>query len=279
MKFDMGQAWGQAIATLAANRDLIGIVAGVFFFLPYLALMLMVPDLSAELPVAQPGASPEAMYNALVAVYGRIWPYLLIVAVLQGIGSLALLALLRDSTRPTLGEALKLGLIAFLPYVAAQLIMGAGIGLVAAVLVGAGAAINAAVGVLLLLVVCVAAIYLVVKFSLTMPVVGIERVYNPLAALARSWRLTKGNSLRLFFFYFLIMVAGLVVVIVIEMVLGVVFALFGAEGQAIGNGVVSSLLNAAWATLFLAILAAAHRQLASGDQPVSRRDTSTMGDG
>jgi hypothetical protein len=270
MKFDMGQAWSQAMVTLGANRDLIGIVAGVFFFLPYLALMLMVPDLSAELPVAQPGADPQAMYDALVAVYARMWPYLLILVILQGIGSLALLALLRDSTRPTLGEALKLGLIAFLPYIAAQLLMGLGIGLVAAVLVGGGAAINTAVGVLVFLVVCAAAIYLVVKFSLTMPVVGIERVYNPLAALTRSWRLTKGNSLRLFFFYFLIMVAGLVVVIVIEMVLGVVFALFGAEGQTIGNGIVSSLLNAAWATLFLAILAAAHRQLAGG---------ATVGDG
>lgn len=279
MKFDMGQAWGQAMVTLGANRDLIAIVAGVFFFLPYLALMLMVPDLSAELPVAQPGTDPKVMYDALMAVYGHIWPYLLIVVILQGIGSLALLALLRDSTRPTLGEALKLGLIAFLPYIAAQLLMGIGIGLAAAVLVGGGTAISTAVGVLVFLAVCVAAIYLVVKFSLTMPVVGIERVYNPLAALTRSWRLTKGNSLRLFFFYFLIMIAGLVVVIVIEMVFGLVFALFGAEGQAIGNSVVSSLLNAAWATLFLAILAAAHRQLAGGDQSVAGRGTSTVGDG
>ena len=131
MKFDMGQAWSQAMVTLGANRDLIGIVAGVFFFLPYLALMLMVPDLSAEMPVAQPGVDPQAMYEALMAVYGRIWPYVLIVVILQGIGSLSLLALLRDSTRPTLGEALKLGLIAFLPYIVAQLLMGAGIGLAA----------------------------------------------------------------------------------------------------------------------------------------------------
>jgi hypothetical protein len=251
------------MATLAANRDLVGIVAGVFFFLPYLALVLMVPDMSGELPAAQPGADPKLRYNALLAIYARIWPYLLILVVLQGVGSLALLALLRDSTRPTLGEALKLGLIAFLPYVAAQLVIGIGVGLVAMMLVSGAAAMNPAVGVLVLLAVCVAAAYVIVKFSLTMPVIGIERVYNPFAALARSWRLTKGNSLRLFLFYFLITVAGLVVVIVIEMVLGLVFALFGTEGQAIGNGVVSSLLNAAWATLFLAVLAAAHRQLAS----------------
>jgi hypothetical protein len=277
MKFDMGRAWSQAMATLAANRDLIGIVAGVFFFLPYLALMLMVPDMSAELPT-QPGGDAQAMFDALMAVYARIWPYLLIVVILQGIGSLALLALLRDSTRPTLGEALKRGLIAFLPYVAAQLIVVLGIAIVGGILLEGALAISQAIAVLVIFIVLIAAVYLAVKFSLTMPVIGIERSYNPLAALARSWRLTKGNSLRLFLFYFLIAVAGMIVVMVIQMVLGLVFALLSAEGQAIGNGVVSSLLNAAWATLFLAVLAATHRQLADGNQSISGGAT-TVGDG
>ena len=262
MKFDMGEAWSQAVLMLGANRDLIGVVAGVFFFLPYLALMLMVPDMSAALPAQPAGSDPQAMFDALMAVYGRIWPYLLIVVILQGIGSLALLALLRDSARPTLGEALKLGLFAFLPYVAAQLIVVLGIVVGGAILFEGALAVNQALAVLVLLLLLIAMIYLGVKFSLIMPVIGIERVYNPLAALSRSWRLTKGNSLRLFFFYFLIAAAGMIVIMVIQMVLGLVFALFGADGQAIGNGVVSSLLNAAWATLFLAVLAAAHRQLA-----------------
>jgi hypothetical protein len=261
MKFDMGRAWSQATAMLSANRDLIAVVSGVFFFLPYLALMLMIPDLSAELPRPEPGADPQAMIDAVMAIYGRVWPWLVLMAILQGIGSLALLVLLRDSTRPTLGEALRLGAIAFLPYLAAQLTLGVAIAVVVALLAGGAAAISPAVTVLAILVACVAAVYLAVKFSLTMPVIGIERIYNPFTALARSWRLTKGNSLRLFFFYFLIFVAGLIVVIVIEMIFGLLFALFGAQGALIGNGIVSSLLNAGWATLFLAVLAAAHRQL------------------
>lgn len=269
MKFDMGQAWSQALLMLGANRDLIGVVAGVFFFLPYLALLLMVPEFSTEMPATQPGADPQAVYDALIALYARVWPYMLIVTVLQGIGSLTLLALLRDSTRPTLGEALKLGLVAFLPYVAAQLLVGLGLGIVAAVLAGGAGAISAALGVLVFLLVLVGAIYVVVKTSLIMPAVSIERVYNPIAAIVRSWRLTKGNSLRLFLFYFLIVIAGLIVVMVIQMVFGLVFALFGAEGQAIGNGIVASLLNAGWASLMLAVVAAAHRQLASGSTEVA----------
>jgi hypothetical protein len=53
--------------------------------------------------------------------------------------------------------------------------------------------------------------------------------------------------------------------LVIQMVLGLIFALFGPEGQMIGNGIVSSLLNAAWVTIFLAVLAATHHQLAGGE--------------
>ena len=75
--------------------------------------------------------------------------------------------------------------------------------------------------------------------------------------------------MRLFLFYFLIAVAGFIVVMVIQMVFGLVFALFGADGQAIGNGFIASLLNAVWASLMLAVVAAAHRQLASGSAAVA----------
>lgn len=262
VKLDLSQAWSRATAMLAANRDLIAIVAGVFFFLPYAALLLMVPDMSAPMPAARTEAEAEALINAFVALYARIWPYLLAVVILQAIGSLTLLALLRDSTRPTLGEALKLGLVGFLPYLAAQLIVGFGFSLIGGLLVGGAAAASQALGVIALLIACVALAYVMVKTSLAMPVIGIERVYNPLAALRRSWQLTKGNSLRLFAFYVLIVIAGMVVTWVIGMVFGLVFALFGEQGATIGNALVGSLLNAAFVTVLLAVLAGAHRQLA-----------------
>lgn len=264
MKLDMSAAWSQAVAMLKANRDLIAIVAGVFFFLPYCAMMLMMPDLQATLPVSDPNADPQVMIDALMEFYSRIWLPLVAIMVFQAIGSLALLALLRDSTRPTLGEAFKLALIAFLPYIAAQLILGLAVGLIGAVLIGGAIAVNEALGVLMIFVVMIGAIYAMVKFSLTTPVIAVERVYNPVAALARSWRLTKGNSLRIFFFFVLIVLAGLILVSIIQAIFGLVFALFGAEGALIGNGIVSSALNAAFSTVLLAVLAATHRQLAGG---------------
>ena len=42
---------------------------------------------------------------------------------------------------------------------------------------------------------------------------------NPIAALGRSWRLTKGNSLMLFLFYVLLVLAILVVSFVVTMLM------------------------------------------------------------
>jgi hypothetical protein len=262
LKFDMSQAWNHATAMLGANRDLIAIVAGVFFFLPYAGVMLMVPEISAPVPAARTEAEMQAVLDTFMALYERIWPYILVMLVLQAIGSLALLALLRDSARPTLGEALKLGLTGFLPYLAAQLIVGFVFSLVGGLALGGAAAVSPALSVLMALILLVALVYVMVKTSLTMPVIGIERVYNPIAALRRSWGLTKGNSLRLFAFYFLVVFAGMIVTWVIGMVFGLVFALFGEQGALMGNSLVSSLLNAVFVTVLLAILAGAHRQLA-----------------
>ena len=92
--------------------------------------------------------------------------------------------------------------------------------------------------------------------------IAIERETNPLTALGRSWRLTKGNSVRLFFFMVLLLIAIVVIGGVVSMVVGLVFALFGATAALIGQAIVSGLLNAIWVVLFLAVLAAIHHQLA-----------------
>jgi hypothetical protein len=264
MKLDMGQAWSQAMAMLSANRDLVAIVAGVFFFLPYLAVLLMLPDLVGDMPQLSPNADPDAVMAALQELLSRIWLPILVLGLVQAIGSLTLLALLRDAARPTLGEALKLGLVAFLPYLAAQLLGMLAVALGGGILVGLASAAHALLGVIVMLFVLVGAIYLWTKWLLTMPVIAVERVYNPLAAMRRSWRLTKGNSLLLFAFYMLLVIAGVIVITVIEMIFGLVFALFGAQAQLIGDSFVSGVLNAIWATILVAVLAAVHRQLASG---------------
>ncbi|ANY19483.1 Membrane domain of glycerophosphoryl diester phosphodiesterase [Tsuneonella dongtanensis] len=265
MKFDMSAAWNEAVRLLAANRDVLLIVAGVFFFLPYVGFMLMFTNEMAALEAAQ-GADPdpEAMGQAMLGFYGSIWWMILLMAIVQGIGMLGLLALLSDRSRPTVGEALKIGLKMLLPYLGAQILVSVLYGLLLLVPIAVGAGTSVATGVLVGIVAFVLLVYLFTKFLLVTPVIAIERVGNPLAALGRSWRLTKGNSLRLFFFILLLLVALVVVGGVISMILGLILALAGEEVARIGNAIVSGLVNGVFYVIFLAVLAAIHRQLTGG---------------
>lgn len=274
MKFDMGRAWSEAARLVGENRQVVLIVAGVFFFLPYVALMMVMGDQMAAIEAgAQSGnGDPEAAMEALLSFYGSIWWLVALIAIVQYIGMLGLLALLRDRSRPTVGEALKIGATCFPSYFVAQILVTLAMGSLILVPFALGAAGSATAAVLAGIVLIVAAVYIFTKFSLAAPVIVIERVLNPLTALGRSWRLTKGNSVRLFLFYFLLIVAILVVGMVVSMVVGLMFALAGPEAALIGNALVAGLLNAAWATLFLAALAAAHRQLA-GERTEEVRET------
>ena len=272
MKFDMGRAWNDAVALLSANRHVVLVVSGVFFFLPYLAMVLLLPGQMGDLKVGENG-NPAAAWQAMSAFYGRVWWALLLLALIQGIGMLGLLALLTDRTRPTVGQALGIGAKSFIPYLAAQLLQAILIVLMFVVVVGIGAATGVkALTALLVIVAIVGAAYLFTKFSLTIPVIAIERVMNPVRAIIRSWRLTKGNSVRLFSFYVLLLIVVLVVTLLLGAVSGLVGVAFGATGASIVGGVVSALVNMTFVMVFLAVLAAVHRQL-SGPSAQSLGET------
>jgi hypothetical protein len=263
MKFEMGRAWNDAVALLRANQQVVLIVAGVFFFLPYLALILFMPDYAAALGTsgtAQPGNINEALAE-IGRVYGDIWWALILMGVVQGVGMLGLLALLTDRNRPTVGEALVIGAKCFLPYLGAQILQTILIALVILIPVLVGGAAGVGVGVVVGLLAVVAIIYLFTKFSLTVPVIVVEGVLNPVTALARSWSLTKGNSLRLFGFYLLLFIALVVVSIVLGIVMGVIGALAGSDGALIVSGLSNGIINMIAIAVFLAVLAAVHRQL------------------
>ncbi|KRA82586.1 glycerophosphoryl diester phosphodiesterase membrane domain-containing protein [Altererythrobacter sp. Root672] len=268
MEFDMGRAWNDAMALLRANRDVVLIVAAVFFFLPYLTLVLLMPDYAAAMGaggMAQP-ADPSQAFDAaleqMAATFDQVKWLILGSAILQGIGMLGLLTLLTDKRRPTVGEALVIGAKCLIPYILAQLLMGFALMLLMFIPIMVGASTNVAIGVLLGLVAFVALCYLMTKFSLVAPVIAIERVFNPIAALQRSWRLTKGNSVRLFFFYVLLFVVAAVISIVVGLFVALFAAVGGETAGQIANGVIDGFFNMVVAVLFLAVLAATHKQLA-----------------
>lgn len=263
-KLDMGKAWSGATEMIATNRDVMLIIVGVFVFLPNLALMLFMGD-SVEALQAQAAGDPEQAIAAMTEFYSGMALPMIIISLFQAVGVMALLSLLNDSRRPTVGEAIKIGLVCLLPYIAAQLIQALIWGLLILVPVTIGAATGSVgIGVLIGMVAVAAAVYIWVKFSLTAPVLAIEGVRNPIAALKRSWGLTKGNSLLIFAFFLLLIGAFMIISVIISMVFGVFFALMGGEVALIGNGIVGAAVNALMALVMVAALAAIHQQLTGG---------------
>lgn len=269
MKLDINRAWSEALDLIQTNLSVVAVVAGVFFFLPYLAFVLFMPDMATAMSIESNPQDPTAAFEQIMALYADIWWMIALLTVAQTIGTLALLALLRADNRPTVGEAIAIGAIGFLTSIAATLVFYIGFSVVATVILGVAMAINVtALTVILGIVIFIALIYFAIKLSLLAPVIAIEKVYNPFAALMRSWRLTKGNSLRLFAFFALLIIAVVVVSMVLGLIVGLAFGLAGGEVARIGNGLLNSLLNAVYVVLMLGVLAAVHRQLAGPDAEV-----------
>lgn len=272
-KLDLGRAWNEAMALLSANRDVILIVAAVFFFLPNVIANLILPsqaDLMAQIEALGEQADPTEILAVFGDYFGQSWWIYLVFVLLQAIGMMGLLALLTDSTRPTVGEALKFGLKAFVPYLVAQILIGILMVSVPILLTGIGALGGFALAAVLAFVGFAAAAYIWIKSSLIAPVIAIEKVMNPVAALARSWKLTKGNSLRLLAFFVLLFICAMV----LSLVVGLVLALFSVMGEEIGlfaAAVGGGLMSMAFTTILLLILAAVYRQLSGeGGEPVGK---------
>lgn len=270
-KLDMGKAWTQATGMIGSNRDTIGAIAGLFFFLPAFALALFVPELVNPQPAAPAGADPQVAMQAALAqmsnAYSDNWALFLALTIAQFVGSLSLLALLTDRRRPTVGEALSTGIRSILAYLAAQILSALAIGLAIGLPLGIVAAAGSPVAVALVgFVMFLIGAYLFVKFSLIAPIIAIDEERNPMKALAQSWRLTKGNSFRIVAFLLLLFITIGIIAALVSGILGLVLSALGAQVAQIGNGVVNAAVNTVIGVVFLVVIAAVHRQL-SGHSP------------
>lgn len=259
MRFDSNQAWKDAASAVSANRDVLLALAGVFFVLPSFAFSVFYPQ-----PEPPAGAEPAQLFELMGAFYRQAWPVLLAIAAVQMVGTLAMLALFTDRSRPTVGQALAQGVNGLLPVIAAQLLLGMGMGLVALIpLAAAGATGVAAAVALVIVLVAAVMLWAYIRSSLVSPAVMVDGIRNPVAALRRSFALTKGNAGRIAVFFLLLVVAFVIVV-------GIASALFGLVAEMVVGGetattltaLVSSAGEAVMAVYFVAVVAATHRQLA-----------------
>jgi len=263
MKFDSNLAWKQASSAIAANREVLLALSGVFFLLPSLAFGLFFPQ-----PEPAAGQNEQQLLALMGDYYSSAMPFMIPMALVQAAGTLALLTLFTDRSRPTVGEAIRQGIAGIVPYFLAQIMLGIAIGVVGGVLLAIGALTGAAALVGLAIAVVVAlAIYAAIKTSLVAPIIAVERERNPVAAIRRSWLLTKGNSARIGLFYALVIVVFFVVMMILMALVGIVLALVaGDEVARVVAAVVSSTLGSVMTLYLVGIVAAIHRQLAGPSQ-------------
>lgn len=260
MKFDLDTAWKDTTRLFRENFSLLAVIAGVFYFVPYAAALLWIPGMS-ELVAGQFDPNSDRMQAMVNQMFASYWWAIILLMIVQSTGMLAMLTLLRRHEKPTVAEAIGNGARSVPTYIAATLIMGFGLGFLIALLV----AIPLATGITALAVIGgIAAFvffcYALTKLSLSTPVIAIEGQLNPITALRRSWQLTKGNSVRLFFFYLLLVIAYAVISALIGMVLALLFALGGPESQEFGQAIGTSLINALASIVSACLLAAVYRQ-------------------
>lgn len=269
-KLDTNRAWQTAHAAILGNREALLAIAGVFFFLPSLAFVLLYP----QPPMAQQPMTGEQAVAFFEAFYRDSLPFTAVMNLAQTIGAMAILRLFAGPRRPTVGHALVQGAIDAAIFLAA--VFGASIvGTLVASLIVAVFALSGlkALAGIVIAALAVAAFYLFFRLILAMPAIAIEGLRNPVTAFRRSWTLTRGNAGRILLFLLLLMLAYAVTTAVASAVLGLGLALvLGAAGAKIAVGIVTSALGAVFTLYVIAVIAAIHRQLA-GPTPGDLRQT------
>lgn len=262
-KLDMGKAWTDAMARLRANRELVGVLAGLFLFLPMFVLSSTV--LASDLDMGPPGAQPdpEKVMAQVQAVLASNW-WAFVIGIIGPIcGEIAILALLGDRTRPTVGEVLAQIPRLFASMFAAQFLVG----LVkqAPLFLGAPLVAMLPFGGLVLLIGI--GFFLSVRLTLTSAVIVIDKRLNPLAAMLRSWRLTAGNSGVLMVFFAALLSLAVVIALLVIVSTGLIFAAFGERAALFGNAAMLGVMLATYYSVSHALSAAIHRQLSQPAGP------------
>ncbi|MDT0575774.1 hypothetical protein RM533_06205 [Croceicoccus sp. F390] len=256
-RFVAGPAWNRASSMIAANREMLLVLAGVFFLLPQLIVTFALPAVPA-------GLEGEALAEAIGDTYLAWWPLLLGSLIVQALGLLAVVALLADPARPTVAEAVRRGTAALPTYIAAQLVVVAGVGLLMLlVLLPFGFTGNAGIVAIGTGIAFAAALYMLVRLSLLAPVIIAANLRNPFDALQHAWTLTRGQAGRLLFFLMMLSLAALVIYMVASIVPGLlVLPIAGADTAALVVGLIGSVVAAAYSLILVAVLTSIWFQLA-----------------
>lgn len=194
--FSVSRSWEDMADLLRARRQALLAVAGVFFFLPNLAVSLFVPE-------PGPAKTPAEFATLLVAYFQDNWAGFGAAFVVSQIGMLAILHLLLGTPEQLVGNALKRAFLALPSLVGLWLVTAAlsalltlGSLLVAGLFAGLFGG-GMAVRVFFILLALVPLVWLYGRTLLAVAVIAGDPQPNPVEALIRSFRMTQAIVWRL----------------------------------------------------------------------------------
>jgi hypothetical protein len=178
-------------------------------------------------PAALTGAGIAAMLFALL-LYGA---YAAIALAQQA----ALVVLASPLEQPAFGPALVRGFRSVLPFlgllvilILAYALFALALGLAAAGTAFAGQPVLEVVAVVLALLLLPVMLYLACRFAVVIPVVAVEQVTHPVAALRRAWRVTRGKVIGVLL---TLLATGALGIVVVGAPIGLFIAVIGSSNE------------------------------------------------
>ncbi len=236
MKLNYNEVWDDVVAMFKAQSDLVLVLAGALIFLPSLAQSWFVP------PPEIKGFDLNAI-KAMTEYYSDNALVLVACAIPVMLGTGALFALLLDSARLTVGEAIAKAarlLVAFFV-----------LGLLIRIAIGVGLALLIVPGV-----------YFAARSCLAEPAMMAEGQSNPLIALQRSFELTRGNGWLIVGISLIFIVATTVATSAASAIIGIAASLLlPVAGAKIVAKLLLAVSTCLMATIVAVLAAAIYRQL------------------
>ena len=246
MKFSYSEVWNEAVALIRANATFVLALAGVFLFLPVLLIAHFLPVQQSE--------DFKELIRFYQEYFSANWHWLLIARLVSMVGEISILLLFLDARGRSVGTLIAAAVMLLPFYFLASLLSG--------IMVG--------IGFLLLI---VPGLYLIGRVALVGPHIAATGERNPVAAITRSFELTKGNGWAVLGLLILVWIAGAIIAAVIGALLGIVFiALAGQDAGAFLTNIVNALTQAALEVVILALVAALYMRLRGGATSAARAD-------
>jgi hypothetical protein len=233
---DAGRAWSDAMRLLNGQREILLTITGFFILLPTLLLNVLRPFVAS--------GARDTLLQEWLTWSNANFHWIMLVAILAALGRLAILILLLETGRPTVGEALSAGARLLILFVVMNLLIG---------LMWLG-------GFLLFV---IPLLYVIGRTFLAEAAFVAERARGPVAGIARAVEASQGNGWRIFGTVALIWVAGMILRAALGSVVGVIAALAGGTGfDRFLIGLVDAGIGAGVSLVLMLVSVAMWRQLA-----------------